>query len=126
MNTFSLQHAVGPPLSVPTCYSVAALRCVHVSAFRTHMKGLCLPIFGPDLRFPDGCQVGSAHCQQSPTTEKEKELFIYLFFLKHVLCKSNTVVHQVLEKERKNVLEPRASGMVHVRIKGRKGRATGV
>lgn len=43
----------------------------YVHNFQTYMKGLGLPILGPDLRFSDGCQVGPAHCQRSSTTVKK-------------------------------------------------------
>ena len=37
------------------------------------MKGLGLPVLGPDLWLPDGCQVGAAHCQQSAATAGTKK-----------------------------------------------------
>lgn len=60
-------------LSVWTRLLVCVLvLCVYgyvcVSHINTHMKGFCLPILGPDLGFSYGCEVGPAHCQQSPTT----------------------------------------------------------
>lgn len=47
-----------------------SLSCAPHAAFRvnTHVEGFRLPILGPDLWFPDGCEVGAAHCQQSATT----------------------------------------------------------
>lgn len=63
-----------------TCLSVChvPLLCVFVCGcvyvvcrdirVNTHVKGFRLPILGPDLWFPDGCEVGAAHCQQSATT----------------------------------------------------------
>lgn len=46
------------------------LVCLHIS---THMKGLSLPVLGPDLWLSDGCEVGAAHRQQSSSTVKEEQ-----------------------------------------------------
>lgn len=63
VNMFVSPYA--PPVCVCVWLGLCGGRGIRVN---THVKGFRLPILGPDLWFPDGCEVGAAHCQQSATT----------------------------------------------------------